>query len=232
MLILALDTSQDICTLALGDRANLLAELHVLHRMDLLKRILPNTEQLLSDAGYTQADLDAIAVGLGPGSFTGLRIGVTVAKSLAYVLKKPVVGIETLEALARSIAPSSAQIICPMVFARTNEVYYAIYDSLGELQIAEAALGKLDHVLSIVEKRKESTHFCGSGATRNVEAIRHRFGNEATIAASWCDFPRGAALLEIGARQLHEEHKSDPFSLAPRYIKKPTPVIRLESNEP
>lgn len=231
MLTLAIDSSQDICTLALGKDSNLLCEYHFHHKMNLLQRIMPNIEQILKDAKYTSKDLDGIIVSLGPGSFTGLRIGITIAKSLAYVLSKPIVGVGTLDAIALGVAPSSTDFICPMIFARANEVYWSLFDSSGEVRLEDYAVSEIDNVLDTVTTRGGSVYYCGTGATRNAETIRHKFGNSALTCKPWSDFARGAALIEAGTKRFHEGHTDDPLTLTPLYIKKPTPVVKLESGE-
>ena len=231
MLTLAIDSSQEICTIALGKDSQVLAEYHFYHKMNLLRRILPVIDMLLRDAGHKPADLDGIIASLGPGSFTGLRIGVTVAKSLAYTLGKPIVGVPTLEAIARGVAESATELICPMIFARAHEVYWALFDCSGEMRLEDCAVSPLSEALESVAARGVSVMFCGSGATRNEEAIRHKFGNQAVIARPWADFARGAALLDIGAKRLLNGPIDDPSTLSPMYIRKPTPVVRLETGE-
>ena len=231
MLTLAIDSSQDICAIALGSDSQLLAEYHFHHKMNLLRRILPVIDVVLNNSGHKPADLDGIIASLGPGSFTGLRIGVTVAKSLAYTLGKPIVGVPTLRAIARGMAEGSTELVCPMIFARAHEVYWTVFDSSGEMRLDDYAVSPLSEALESVTARGVSVLFCGTGATRNEEAIRRQFGNQAAIAKPWAGFARGAALLEIGGKRLRNGEADDPYTLSPMYIKKPTPVIRLEAGE-
>jgi tRNA threonylcarbamoyl adenosine modification protein YeaZ len=231
MLLLAIDSSSEIGTLALGRDNELLTEYHFYHKLNLLRRILQDIEQIFADAGHTVNDTDGIVVSLGPGSFTGLRIGVTVAKSLAYALEKPIVGVGTLDAIARGVAPSGTELICPMIRARADEVYWSLFDSTGTLRIADYAVDKIDNVLEVVAERGVSVYFCGSGATLHAEAIRHRFGTQADVGERWTSFARGAAILDIGHRLLREGIKEDPLTLVPLYVRKPTPVVRLETGE-
>lgn len=231
MLTVAIDSSQDMCTLALGRDSLVLAEYHFYNKMSLLRRLVPNIDMMLKDADYIAQDLDVIVVSLGPGSFTGLRIGITTAKSLAWTLKKPIIGVPTLDAIAMGAADTAVDIICPMIFARTNEVYWTLMDSTAEVRLAEYQASTLNHVLDEVEKRGLTACFCGTGATRNAETIRHRFGNKAVVTKPWTDFARGAALLDLGLKRLHEGKVDDAFTLTPMYIRKPTPVIKLEKGE-
>lgn len=232
MTILAIDSSGDVCAVALGDGEKTAAEYHFRHHMDLLRRIVPNIDRVLADCGVKPADVDAIAVGLGPGSFTGLRIGVTVAKTLAYVLQKPVVGIGTLDVIARGVAASvrsHSEIICPMLFARAGEVYWAAFDSSGSHRLTEYAVSPVDRVLEQLPAMGAQIRFAGEGARRNWETISDRLGPSAVLCEKRQDHPRGAVLLELAAERLGSGDCDDVFAIAPLYIRKPTPVVRLET---
>ena len=231
MLALAIDTSGEICTLALGRDRELVTERRFHHKMNLLRRILPNIEGMLSDAGCEPAELDAIIVALGPGSFTGLRIGVTTAKSLAYSLSKPIVGVGTLAALARGVAPTATELVCPMIHARANEVYWTLTDSSGTVQLAEYQVSTVHQALESIAERGVSVYFCGSGAARNSEAIRHKLGNSAVVGERWSEHAHGSALLDLGLRRIEHGDFDDALALAPMYVRKPTPLVRLETGE-
>ncbi len=166
MLMLAIDTAQEIGALAIANDYELIAEYHFRHKNSTLRRIVPDIEGLLSDACYSPSDLNAIVVSLGPGSFTGLRIGVTVAKTLAYVLKIPIVGVGTLDALARGVAPTGTDLICPMIHARANEVYWAMFNSLGDVRLSDYRVSTVNEVLEEAENRGVPVYFCGTGAVK------------------------------------------------------------------
>ncbi len=220
MLTLAIDSSQEICTLAIGRGYSVVAEYHFAHKMNLLRRLLPNIENVLSDCELTTADLDAVIMGLGPGSFTGLRIGGTTAKSLAYVLGKPVVGVGTLDAMARGAANGEA-VVCPMIFARVDEVYWAVFDAAGQTRLEDYAVSRINDVLDNVLDVHKKVHFCGTGARRNWEIISQKMGENASIAPVWADFTRGAAMIELGMSRLEAGDVDDTMTLAPLYVRKP-----------
>ena len=231
MLAIAIDSSQDMCAIALGRDSQVLAEYHFHHKMNLLRRIVPVIDNVLADAECGVGDLDGVIVSLGPGSFTGLRIGVTVAKSLAYVLSKPIVGVGTLDAIARGASPPGADLICPMIFARADEVYWALFDSTARKRIAEYGVSPMDEVLDKVAEDGGSVLFCGTGARRNADDIRKRFGEHVLIGETWSSYVRGAALLQIGLERLEHGNVDDALTLAPTYVRKPTPVLKLEAGE-
>lgn len=231
MLTVAIDTSEDMCGLALGRDGQLVCEYHFNTKMSLLRRLVPSIQWLLRDAGFSQKDIGAIVVCLGPGSFTGLRIGVTTAKSLAYALGVPIVGVGTLDALARSAAPTTCEIICPMIHARTKEVYWSMFDATGQVRLEEYEVGTLHAAMEAAAARAATVHFCGSGAVRNAEEIRHRFGESAVVGEALSASAAGGAILELGSKRLLEGLQDDPFALTPMYVRKPTPLVRLETGE-
>lgn len=231
MLTLALDTSGDVCVLALGREDVVLGEYRFQHKMSLLRRLLPNIELLMSDAGYKVSDVEGFIVGLGPGSFTGLRIGVTVAKTLAYSLNKPIVGVGSLDALAYSVAPVGTQLMCPMVHARADEVYWTIVGCSGGDKIADYRVSSIGEVANDIANRNLSTYFCGSAALRHSQFIRERLGELAVIGNSGAAHPSGWGLLLLGRQRIVKGERDDPIAITPLYVRKPTPVLRLESGE-
>src|SRR5688572_7644865 len=117
-MILALETGSSLASLALMDGLDIVAETAFRHRMVLSRDLMPAIDELLAGAGAAWDDVEAVAVGLGPGSFTGLRIGVVTAKALAWAARRAVLGISSLAALAAPhLAPLEA-LICPVLEAR------------------------------------------------------------------------------------------------------------------
>lgn len=231
MLTIAIDSSQEICTIALGRDSAIIAEYHFAHKMNLLRRLLPNIESMFTDNGLATDNLDGVIISLGPGSFTGLRIGGTIAKSLAYVMGKPIVGIGTLDAIAYGAAPVEGALICPMIFARADEAYWSLFDSTAGTRLSDYAVSSIDAVLDDLATRDRPIRFVGTGARRNWEAIQARLGDAATLAPDWCDFARGAALVDLGAKRLMAGEDDNAMTLSPIYVRKPTPVIKLEAGQ-
>ena len=141
-LILAIETATSVCSVAFARNGNLLSirEITTPNAHSSILTIL--IEELFREAGLRYADLDAIAVSMGPGSYTGLRIGVATAKGLCYGLDKPLIAIPTLQAMAIGIIGSSIQhLVCPMIDARRMEVYCAVYnEDLGEVFATDARI--------------------------------------------------------------------------------------------
>ncbi|WP_026951756.1 tRNA (adenosine(37)-N6)-threonylcarbamoyltransferase complex dimerization subunit type 1 TsaB [Algoriphagus mannitolivorans] len=127
-LILSIETSTAICSIAVHSKGELLSLAELNESGAHAEKIMGLIEVALEKAGIQMKDLDAIAVSEGPGSYTGLRIGVSTAKGLAFGLDKPLIGINTLQAMATAIGSTPAKYIIPVLDARRMEVYYQVFD--------------------------------------------------------------------------------------------------------
>jgi tRNA threonylcarbamoyladenosine biosynthesis protein TsaB len=230
MLALAIDTSGDIAGIALATEAKLISEISFGHKMDLLRRLMPNIDRLISDAGKSQADLDGIVISLGPGSFTGLRIGMAAAKSIAHVLKRPIAGIPTLDVLACGASAVCPKSIAAAIHARPGEVFWALYrcNSGHVKRLTEDRASSVEDMIRLARQETEIV-FCGDGAERNREALEAEFGR-ASVLDEWFHAPRAAILASLGIQRLLRGDSDDVFSLVPEYVRKPTPVVRVENH--
>ena len=154
MLMLGIDTSGKTATVAAADEKKVYAQFTVLTRLTHSQIILPMVNSTLKGAGLTLADIEGIAVAVGPGSYTGLRIGVSSVKAMAYALGIGCAGVSTLEALAAGVRIAEG-IICPVMTARQELVYNALFSSDGErlTRITE------DRVISAAELAEELDGF-------------------------------------------------------------------------
>ena len=126
MLIIALDSTAVVASVALCRDDTPIAIFHVKNGNTHSETLLPMVESVLKCAGYTVDDVDLFACSVGPGSFTGVRIGVSTVKGLAFGKNKPCVAVSTLEALAENLVPQSG-ILCPVMNARRGQVYNALF---------------------------------------------------------------------------------------------------------
>ena len=131
MIVLAIDTSTDYLSLAILKDGRLAAKFHKKARRKHSMLLVPTIEKLVKKAKLNIEKIDCFAISAGPGSFTGLRIGVTVVKALAYALKKKIVAVPTLDVIADN-AKSFKGVICPVLDARKNKVYACMYKSDGK----------------------------------------------------------------------------------------------------
>lgn len=134
MLILSIDTSTTVCSVALHQNGTLLGCYDLFIERTSSAMLTSLVDDVVRQTGFTLSQLDAVAVAMGPGSYTGLRIGVSTAKGLCFALDKPLVAVNTLAAMAEQIRgfyPVDT-LLCPMIDARRMEVYCAFYDTAGE----------------------------------------------------------------------------------------------------
>lgn len=182
-LILNLETASPACSVALSQDGKLLGFRESSEDKSHATRLTIFIGELFEKHGITANDLDAISLGMGPGSYTGLRIGASVAKGLAYGAGKPVIGIPTLKALANGFSLShqkdiltlsarSEVLLCPMLDARRMEVYSALYDtSLNEVSPVEALILDQDSFGSLLQK--QVICFFGTCSKKAAEIISH-----------------------------------------------------------
>ncbi|MCX7823712.1 MAG: tRNA (adenosine(37)-N6)-threonylcarbamoyltransferase complex dimerization subunit type 1 TsaB [Syntrophobacterales bacterium] len=166
MKILAVDSSTWVETVAFLDEGSLISERIVFEKESHNRRLLATIESVLRDAGVSIREVDLFAVGIGPGSFTGLRIGITTMKSFAWSLGKPIVGISSLDALAAPFIMSDGY-VCPMIDARKKEVYYAIYRADGSGKLSRETPYRVATPLKVADEISamgiKRIFFCGDG---------------------------------------------------------------------
>jgi tRNA threonylcarbamoyladenosine biosynthesis protein TsaB len=232
MRTLAIETATKTIGLALLEEEKLLAELYLdlgRHHAEIL---FPALDQLFRIAGQGLERIDLLACSVGPGSFTGVRIGVSSIKGLALATGKPVVGVSTLEALAMN-AGNVGQGICPMLDARKDQVYCGLYragkDGLPEPVMRER-LADVDAWLGAMVS--EEILFLGDGALRYEERIRERFSGRYRLGQGAQHHPRPSAVGLIARSRYREGKISDPLTLAPQYLRLSEAETRRGDEDP
>jgi tRNA threonylcarbamoyladenosine biosynthesis protein TsaB len=214
--ILTIDTSTTACSAALTDGEKITGEFVLDTDKTLSKHLLNQIDSILRSAGESIDGLDGFGVSLGPGSFTGLRVGIATMKGLAVASDKPVAGFSSLAMLAMNL-PWSAYQVCPMLDARKNEVYTGLYrcEGLPGIVSADCVASPADFLDNIEER----TVFLGSGAVRYRELIESRLGKKAVFAPFSCNQPRASAGA-ILALQAFSRGETMPLELLnPAYIR-------------
>lgn len=220
MPILGIDTATLVSGVALATPDKLLAELTLQTKKTHSELLLPHIEQIIAMAGVTKQELTAIAVSLGPGSFTGLRIGLGTAKALAYALNIPLVGVPTLAALAYS-CPVPGCILAPMLDAQKGNVYQALYrwknDALEEMEPAKVL--PFAEALSGLAALEQPVLILGEGAVMHREAI---VASNSQVAAAKMHvvMPRAASVAALGHQLLADGARHDAMLLEPLYIRR------------
>lgn len=230
MKILGIDTSTKICGLGIVEDDEILTEYNFK-----VSRTHSDQLMLLVDASLKRLDLkidqiDAFAVALGPGIFTGLRIGVATIKGLAFALKKPIVGIPTLDLIANNLKFVD-RLICPIMDARQNEVYAAIYQGGRQLQRMSDYLCL--PIEKIIEMLDSPMIFLGNAADKYRDLIEAS-AKDAIIAEHLFDLPRGANVALLGGKRLRSEGEDmqtfldNAFTLTPLYIRKSQAEVKYQ----
>jgi len=218
MKILAVDTATYTGSVALLEDDRVAAEWDLQSAQTHNRRLLQTIDFLLQQTGWEIRGVDAFAVTLGPGSFTGLRIGMSTVKALAWSLRKPFVGIASLDALAAALQYASLP-VCPILDARKKEVYFATYRSDangGQIRqspyIAAAPAQLLEHLT-------EPTIVCGDGWLLYREELLPALARLAIEAAAPFHFIRASFVGALARQQLLAGKAHDPLTSAPLYVR-------------
>lgn len=219
MLILGIDTAASGCGVALTEGETPLVECVERVGRTHSARLMPLVEAALDAAGRGRADVEGIAVTVGPGSHTGLRIGLATAKALAFGLGVPAAGVGTLEALAYGAGPRPG-LVCPLLDARRGRVYTALYrwedGRLSEVEgprLAEAA----DWFAGLAGRNRDVL-FTGDGVAVHGPAAAEIVGARAALAPPFAAGVRPAAVAALGFRRLAREPRGGPEALVPLYL--------------
>ena len=215
-LILAVETSSETGGVALY-RDRLLGEVVLSGAETYSRRLLPALDFLLGHLGLSPAEISVLAVSIGPGSFTGLRIGLATVKGLALVLKKPVVAVESLAALA-GLFPKSPYPLCPVLDARRGEVYAALYrftarglETLMPPSVLSPAL--------LCEKIESPTVFLGEGLRVYEGFFREKLGPNFIPAPGHLREARASGVAYLAEKKAKAGEFADPQTLVPLYLR-------------
>ena len=218
-MLLAIDTSTDTASLALAQDNTVLAELTWRSKQNHTTQLLPNLNQLFTLTGITAKDLTAIVVAQGPGSFNGLRVGISAAKGLAFSLEIPIVGINSLEVAAYQYAETGLP-VCAIFNAGRSEVATATYQKkYGKWQqLVKADIVTVEYLCKHITKR---TLFCGEFLPAVTEQITTLLKSKAVIPPQIPDFKRASFLMELGKQRLDKGDVDDAVTLQPIYLRRP-----------
>jgi tRNA threonylcarbamoyladenosine biosynthesis protein TsaB len=229
MILLAADTATRSCSVAVTNQGSLLAELTTVSDQTHSRHLLKMISSVIETAGLTTSELDGFAVTVGPGSFTGLRIGISSIKGLAVATNKPAVGISSLEALAAQTAPCS-YLVCSLLDARKGQVYFSRYrweetDLTKECEEMVSAPG--DMLAGI----REPCVFVGSGVRLYQEMIKTQLGERAYFAPENQNIIRAATVARLGLRRFDHQTTDDIDRLVPHYVRKSDAELNFVKTE-
>ena len=207
MLILGIDTSTKICTCSIFDSENgVIAETSLSVKKNHSNIVMPIIDNLFKISDLTINDIDKIAVAIGPGSFTGVRIALGIAKGLAMALNKPLIAVNELDIL-EAIASGNENEIIPLIDARKERVYYKYQNTYVD--------DYLINLISNFDKNKKYI-FVGDGAINYKNILKDNLGENAIVLPMYNAFPRASILCELAINK----EEANIYTLEPEYISK------------
>ena len=221
MRVLGIDTSGYTNAVGMVDGGRVLADFAYEARADSLEKIVSNIDSALESAGLALDDVQGFGVGLGPGSWTGIRIGVTVGKILAYSADKPVCGIPTLEALAYGAGNISAP-VCAIISAGTRDTIYAAFYRTENGAVTRAGEYYVGDIQGLAEKVKEPVVLIGAEIKLYRELMVQALGSPGMIIDAIEALPGGASVALLAAARLERGESDNTLALTPLYLKEST----------
>lgn len=216
MRVLGVDTSTKSLGVAIVEDGNILMSMEKVFGLRHSQDLVPTIKELLRKICLKIEDMDGFAVSLGPGSFTGLRVGITAVKTLALVTKKPVIGVPTLDVIAQG-AYYYPGIICPIMDAKKQKLYAALYKrgAKGLKRISGYLLISIDRLLHKINRK---TLFIGDGITLYGEIIKKRKSQIVEFAPSRFWLPKVEHVTILGWERMKKGKKDVTLKLVPLYL--------------
>lgn len=235
MKILAIDTSTMLGGIAIMDESLLIAESRLNVRSTHSERLMTEIEHCLKQSGIKISDIDVFAVATGPGSFTGLRIGVSTIKGFSYATGKPIVSVPTLEALAWNF-PYSRYPVCTMLDARKKEVYAALFrweEGENLIRLINETSAKPEEFArdALRVTHDDKFIFAGEGAALYRDKIIEVMGEKAIFASPEKTVPSPANVAVLGLKKAKSGEFSEPISLTPMYIRKSEAEVKWKDSQ-
>jgi len=220
--ILGMDTSCSIASVAVLENDSFLGEYSINHKKTHSQKLMPMMNELFNNLEIKPSDIDAFAVSVGPGSFTGLRIGISTIKGMAQALEKPVIGIPTLEGLAYNVLAYDG-CICPIIDARNDNVYTAIfsYDKDKKIMHRHSDYMAL-HIQELITKleNEQKIIFLGDAAQKFEHTIKEKLEIRAEFAGNHLSLPKASSIAYVGYKTLIQQGQVDSYiSIKPLYVR-------------
>ncbi|MGO1372502.1 MAG: tRNA (adenosine(37)-N6)-threonylcarbamoyltransferase complex dimerization subunit type 1 TsaB [Senegalia sp. (in: firmicutes)] len=221
MKILVIESSTRVATCAVMDDDSLLGEHIINDNMTHSVKLMPSVASLMENLGLQPKDIDVYAVAVGPGSFTGLRIGIASIKAMAHAHKKKTIAIPTMDALAFNI-PFADGIIVPMLDARRDRVYCGIYkwvDSKFIVEMEQDVLNIKD-LIDLLKKRDEKIIINGDVKEKYEDMLKEELGERVIFSTKAGQMPRASSVAELALIKFNNNESIDYKDLLPEYLRK------------
>ena len=232
MRILALDTSTNVATVAILENDVIIGEYSCNRGKTHSQKLMPMIQNLLEKVGLSATDIDAFAASIGPGSFTGLRIGVTTAKAMAFAVQKPVISISTLDALAYNLQMSNA-LICPMIDARNSQVFTAIYKFVdGRLEKLTDYMGiHINELTDIIRPMEGKIVLLGDACNMHKDYFIGEVGERVSIAPPNIALAKASSVAVLARNAFVDGKLESCYDMVPFYLRKSQAEREREMNE-
>lgn len=220
MIILSVDSSSSTATCALVKEDKILGEINLNDKKEHSVILIDLIDSLLTRCNLTLDDVDGFAISEGPGSFTGLRIGMATIKGLAFGSNKPCLAISTLDTLAYNVVNFNG-IICPIMDALRGNVYSNLYkNNNGKLEaISEANCLSIEELVSVLKEKNEPVIFLGDGLIKHKEYLLENLNN-LSFAPLNSNYPKASSLGELALQLFNSGVTQDLNKIAPVYLRK------------
>lgn len=222
MLILGIETATERVSVAVGGHEGVIGLHEVTRGRRHVETLVPTIDFLLGQCDIELAEIGLVAVDVGPGLFTGMRVGLAAAKAIAQALRIPMIGISSLDLLAFPYRHSD-RVVVPVIDARKNEVFYSMYRQVpgGLQQVSDPTVGPVDELVADLLARSQEVLCVGDGALRYRDEILEGFH----CAIGGDVHPSAAPLVQLAhARALREEWVN-PWEIEPIYLRAPDAQI-------
>ena len=231
MKILSLETASEICSVAILEDNKVIKELHLENGNTHSQNLMPLIEQILNDTNLSLKDIDLYSCDKGPGSFTGIRIGISTIKAFRDVTLKPIIGISSLEALTYNVK-SNTDFICSIIDAKNDNVYYGIFKNDDEkTKIGEFNFNHINNLLQYLKTEKflnKKIFFVGNGSIVYKNMIEFELNTNAQFFQDSSCNKLNAINVGIASFNTFNKNKSDFSNITPLYLKKSSAELTLE----
>lgn len=230
MLILGIETATQQVSVAIGGHEGVLGMFEVCRGRRHAETLTPAIEFVCRQADIEIAEFGAIAVDVGPGLFTGMRVGLAAAKAIAQALRVPMIGITSLDLLAFPLRYSD-RTIAAVIDARKGEVFYAFYRPVpnGVQRVTEPRVGRIDDLVGDIMARGENVLCVGDGALRYRDDIDT--GQRCSFAEQFLSHPSAAPLVQLAHAKALREDWVNPRDIQPLYLRAPDAQINWSTRE-
>lgn len=229
MIILSIESSTPVAGAAVGTENEIWAECFLNRGLTHSEILLELIDQCLTNASLKISEVEAIAVTTGPGSFTGLRIGLATAKGFAQVGGQKLIPVPTLDALAANLWNTEG-LICPLLNARRREVYTALYrqENGEQCRVGDYRAITPEELAAELVQKGEKVNFLGDGVAPYQDFFREKLGEKAVFAPAANSLLRAASTLSLAGKIYSREGGAELFSLLPFYLRRSEAELKKE----